>query len=408
MIHQFSLRNFVSFADEAVVDFRVGGHAPETSAFVVAPSGQKLTKLVGVFGANGSGKTNLLKGLSFLRWFMLHSFKALDKGQPIPVNSFAFGGHDDVATMFDVLFEVAGEVYRYEWVLTSDRLLEEVLYKKGARNFGYLFKRTCAETDGQVRLQVQNLPGINPTSLLPLLRENCSLLSVLQQTESNPLAAVAAYWSNMESNVSRYGRNTKFSPDEDSRILSASRFYHDNPSMQYQATGIMSSPTLDFGLSGLVIELQKFNVPDKAEPVEVPVPYGLHRTTAGEFRLPLKAESSGTRSTFLLLRHLLPVLANGGIAVMDEFEVDLHPHMIPPILELFINPETNPKSAQLLFTCHSAEVLQRMDKTQVLLVEKDEECRSQAWRLDSMKGVRRDDNLYAKYMAGAYGAVPNV
>ena len=82
--------------------------------------------------------------------------------------------------------------------------------------------------------------------------------------------------------------------------------------------------------------------------------------------------------------------------------------MIPPILQLFFDPVTNPKNAQLLFSCHSVDVLNSLDKTQVVLVEKDSECRSSAWRLDEMKGVRRDENLFAKYNAGAYGAVPNV
>jgi hypothetical protein len=62
----------------------------------------------------------------------------------------------------------------------------------------------------------------------------------------------------------------------------------------------------------------------------------------------------------------------------------------------------------LIFTSHSIEVLGQLHKGQVLLVEKDANCNSQAWRLDSMHGVRADDNLYAKYMAGAYGAVPQL
>jgi len=110
----------------------------------------------------------------------------------------------------------------------------------------------------------------------------------------------------------------------------------------------------------------------------------------------------------VLLSHLLPALQNGGIAVIDEFENDLHPHMLEPILGLFASPLTNPHNAQLLFTCHSAEVLNLLHKSQIMLVEKDENCESTAWRLDEMEGVRNDDNFYAKYMAGAYGAVPHL
>jgi uncharacterized protein len=49
-----------------------------------------------------------------------------------------------------------------------------------------------------------------------------------------------------------------------------------------------------------------------------------------------------------------------------------------------------------------------LDKTQIILVEKDEDCISHAWRLDDMKGVRRDENWFAKYRAGAYRAIPNL
>ncbi|MDP1672971.1 MAG: ATP-binding protein, partial [Burkholderiales bacterium] len=73
----------------------------------------------------------------------------------------------------------------------------------------------------------------------------------------------------------------------------------------------------------------------------------------------------------------------------------------------FSNPETNPRHAQLLFTCHAIEVLNLVGKSQVMLVEKDQNCESSACRMDAVQGIRSDDNFYAKYMAGAYGAVPN-
>ena len=82
--------------------------------------------------------------------------------------------------------------------------------------------------------------------------------------------------------------------------------------------------------------------------------------------------------------------------------------MLETILDLFANPATNPRSGQLLFTCHAMEVLNIVHKSQVMLVEKDANNESNAWRRDSVEGIRSDDNLYAKYMAGAYGAVPQL
>ena len=98
----------------------------------------------------------------------------------------------------------------------------------------------------------------------------------------------------------------------------------------------------------------------------------------------------------------------GGLAVIDEFENDLHPHMLGAILELFANASTNPLNAQLIFTCHAVEVLNLIHKSQVILVQKDHNCESSACRLDAVTGIRNDDNFYAKYMAGAYGAVPEL
>ena len=91
----------------------------------------------------------------------------------------------------------------------------------------------------------------------------------------------------------------------------------------------------------------------------------------------------------------------------DELDSDLHPHLLEPLLELFSNPDTNPHRAQILFTCHMTEVLRFLQKSQVMLVEKDG-LTSHAWRLDTVEGVRSDENRVAKYLAGAYGAVPRL
>ena len=102
------------------------------------------------------------------------------------------------------------------------------------------------------------------------------------------------------------------------------------------------------------------------------------------------------------------VLSQGGIAILDEFDVNLHPEMVMALFNLFVQPETNPKNAQLLFSTHSHLVLSALDKYQIVLVEKNEKGFSESWRLDEMANVRADENYYTKYLAGAYGAVPKI
>jgi hypothetical protein len=189
----------------------------------------------------------------------------------------------------------------------------------------------------------------------------------------------------------------------DSAVLTAAQHFASRPEQTAQMSRLLAA--WDLGLVG--VELKEIANATPQDPSRtVWVPFGQHKSRATEVSLPFAFESSGTQGAFVLLSHLLQVLQIGGLAVIDEFENDLHPHMLEPILDLFGNPRTNPKHAQLIFTCHAVEVLNMVNKAQVTLVEKDEHCESSACRLDAVAGIRNDDNYYAKYMAGAYGAVP--
>jgi predicted ATPase len=125
-----------------------------------------------------------------------------------------------------------------------------------------------------------------------------------------------------------------------------------------------------------------------------------------DVELAMALESSGTKRLFLVLRRFFPVLTDGGIAVIDEMESDMHPHLIPHLLDLFTDPDMNTKRAQLLFTCHHVEILNRLAKEQIVLVQKDANCVSHAKRLSDIPGVRREENFFSRYNAGYYGAIP--
>ena len=140
---------------------------------------------------------------------------------------------------------------------------------------------------------------------------------------------------------------------------------------------------------------------------EVLLPFGVHKVGDESFELMIYEESNGTQSAYSLLGLILPVLKNGGVAIIDELDNDLHPLLLPAIFDLFRSSHHNPHNAQLIFSCHTPEVFNLLNKHQIYLVEKYEQA-SEAWRLDEMEGVRNDDNLYAKYMAGAFDAIPNL
>lgn len=403
MIHQFAFENFCSFADPASMSFVVGKQAPKSDLFFDSESGLRLSKVLATIGPNGSGKTNLLKALTFLTWFARSSFHSLSPEQEIPIDKFAFNG-DDQVTPFCLDFENSGVTYRYEVDLTQKTVLREILSQRFENSYRYLVKRVVGE-DGRTDLKTQHF-GIEAKTIMPLLRGNASVLSVLAQTEHKESQNVLSFFRGITTNVYRLGRREYGDERErSSHILQASKLYFQSEELKASAERILGD--LDLGLSGIKIDRRETKG-EEDQPIEVFLPYGIHCIRDKEHYLSFSLESSGTKNLFVLLTKILPVLHDGGLAIIDEFEVDLHAHMIPSILNLFFDPHTNPKNAQLLFSSHSLEILRELDKNQIQFVSKDENCASMTWRLDSMTGVRRQDNLYAKYMSGAYGAIPNL
>ncbi len=394
MIHSFTLHNFQSFRDPVHVSLALNQHAPQDGRSFVAPSGDRLSKALAIVGANGSGKTALIKGLAFIHWFISDSFHTRPD-EPIAINPhFASPGE---LSEFEVEFEMHGKPWRYRLAASSERVHAESLYVKQTRTYSYVFTRQWEPGLNRYVIKQQQFGMLQKEA--EKVRENASLISTAAQYQV-PLA-VQLTQRLLRSNLNVLGRK----PIDHDQLLKVSQFYARNEHLRKRMARLLSQ--WDLGLSD--VRLQKQTITrDNGETEDVYLPFGIHRVGEAEHALVFFHESSGTQGAFLLLSRLLPVLEAGGLAVIDELEADLHPHMLVPILDLFFSGNTNPHNAQLVFTCHSMEVLSLLHKAQVVLVEKGGDCCSDAWRLDTVKGVRSDDNLYAKYMAGAYGAVPQL
>lgn len=391
MLHSYSFSNFQSFLNRVDVDLTLSRKTQMTDWMCEARTGQGLSKLLAVIGPNGSGKTALLKPVAFLGWFLRDSFQSQPEAL-IPIAAHIAA--QDQPTELQCVVDFDNTLWRYELRCTPKRVLHEALYRKRDR-YGYVFVRDWDEDKGGYSIKQQDF-GLAPQEAKKV-RQNASLISTAAQYGVPLAQRLAAPY--VITNVNLLGRE----PMNNGLLLAAAEHFarskEQQPLMDQLLTG------WDLGLSG--VDLQQIPAPTPADPNrKVWMPFGRHCHGAKEFTLPFLVESSGTQSAFVLLSRLLPALEIGGLAVIDEFENDLHPHMLEPILELFANPATNPHRAQLLFTCHAVEVLNLVHKSQVMLVQKSPDCESSACRLDAVSGIRSDDNFYAKYMAGAYGAVP--
>jgi ABC-type thiamine transport system ATPase subunit len=391
VLHSYVFSNFQSFRERVEVDLTISRKVAMTEWMHEVPTGERVSKLMAVIGPNGSGKTALLKPMAFIAWFVSQSFQSpYDAAIPIAPHAAA----TNEATELECTLDFDGKLWRYVLRCTPERVQHEALYQKRER-FGYVFTRDWDVANNAYVIKQQDF-GLAAQEARKV-RPNVSLIAWAAQF-GVPLAVrmTAPY---VNTNVNVYGRVPIGSQD----VQVAAQHFSVHPKQRNRMEQLLSS--WDLGLSG--VELHELSLNNPQEPSQkVWVPFGMHKNKAGEFKLPFTLESSGTQGAFILLSRLLQTLEIGGLAVIDEFENDLHPHMLEPILDLFANPSTNSHQAQLLFTCHAVEVLNVVHKSQVMLVQKNEECESSASRMDAVEGIRNDDNYYAKYMAGAYGAVP--
>lgn len=393
MLHSYAFSNFQSFRERVEVDLTLNRKTRHTDWMVEVQTGELVSKLMAVIGPNGSGKTALLKPAAFIGWFVSASFQGpTDAGIPV-VPHFAA---TDQASEFECVFDWDDKLWRYVLCCTPQRVIHEALYLRKER-YNYVFVRDWNDKTGNYSVKQQDF-GLAPQEAKKV-RQNASLISTAAQY-GVPLATRLAE-DYVVTNVNFLGRRSL----DDNAVLSAAEHFAHRPDQSAQMSRLLSA--WDLGLSG--VELREVASATPQDPSRtIWVPFGKHRDRETEASLPFAFESSGTQGAFVLLSRLLQVLDIGGLAVIDEFENDLHPHMLEPILDLFANPRTNPHRAQLIFTCHAIEVLNMVNKAQVILVEKDEHCESSACRLDAVAGIRNDDNFYAKYMAGAYGAIPRL
>ncbi len=396
MIKNISFSNFYSFYEETFVSFEVT-QKPSKSLYDINIENNRLNKVISVIGANGSGKTGLIRPFAFIGWFISNSYIELKPDDLIPYHPHSF--YKDENTTFSINFILGGIEYKYNLTLNKSQVLHESLYEKTSKLFSYVFIRERNSINEEFDYKQKNFDF--QVKIANKMKDNASIISAAFMNDSEDAKKFIDFFGkSFLFNVTLNGRENY----SEQGLLDSAKYFKNNSKSLEQMIKIICE--LDLGLNS--VELDEVEIKTAEGQLEkVYLPIGVHGENEKQFKLPFFEESSGTKSLFVLLRRLLPVLQSGGLAIIDEIDNDLHPHMLPVILELFKFEHTNPKNAQIIFTCHTPEILNLLKKHQVYLVEKNN-LHSEAWRLDEMSGLRVDDNLYAKYYAGALGATPNI
>ncbi|MFI3270586.1 MAG: ATP-binding protein [Pseudomonadota bacterium] len=426
MIRSLRIQNFYSFKNEQFLNLEAGKAVSNDDRFIATPSGTHIAKVVACFGANASGKTNLLKVFPFLEWFITSSWDMLKKDDNLIFSPFLFQ-KEIPPTTFEIETESAsGALYRYEVTLTNAEVLSEKLYCKHSDETKWKTMFLCNHANAVRPFYLSGL-GLSLKDVpRSLRRKNASLISALGQLQTHALDDFVST-INFFTNVTPRGRQSISRNSTGTAIDALS----ENPERKQNIEEELQK--FDIGISKLLIEKIKLSDTPVYETVQkiqaefsrmfegrvdidvtsndenyVYTVKGVHIVNDEEYTLPLDAESNGTQNLLGLLNEIEMALESGGIAVYDEIEHGLHPHILPRLFELFYDENRNPKNAQLICTCHSANVMQFLHKKQIYFAEKNSQLESELFSLDDFKKIRNDDNYVQKYLTGAYGAVPRI
>ncbi len=393
MLRKFRVKNFLSFRDWQALDLTVTGKAPEIPGrFVrsVPGSDDRFPTFVAIFGANASGKTNILRALTFVANFIQFS-QNNPPNQRIPSIPFFGSEPNDDTSEFEVELDGAlGNMesrgrFSYRLVISPNQtqVLEEELKYFPLGRPRRLFSRRNQEIEFGEDFQIRsNDPSVQK------IRRNSSVISTLAQFNHVLSVDILIGLSSLRSNVAGIMGNRDFSID------AVSNFYNMNPNFLNDFVAL--SGKFDMNIERIEISRSESGL----------TPMFYHRGVSSPI---LHAfESHGTNKIFSLFPILNYVLQNGSVAFVDELDNSIHSLLLPEIIELFVDPEQNPNHAQLVSVCQNPSILQHLNKEEVFFAEKAPDGASEIYGMKEIKGIRRDSNIYANYLAGAFGGVPKV
>ncbi|MEV8544567.1 ATP-binding protein [Streptomyces sp. NPDC051572] len=353
-----------------------------------------VSPLAGLFGANASGKTNLLTALAEMGSAVRDSLSWLNQPYPgleqrLSIPREPFGSADDAAqpTAYEIDVLLDGVRWTYGFELGDSRVEAEWIHTfPNGRRQVWLDRK--ASRDGK-EFQWPGGHVKHPSLHAQITRENSLLLSTAGATANESLAPLVNWFRN----------NLNLIQPSSTEVQKAveKRLYENADARRFLA-GLVA--TMDLGITDITID---------PRPIMQGIVLLEHRTEHGSHTLTWGREASGARAALTLLARAATALMDGSVLLVDDLGSDLHPRVAGEILRMFRMPFVNTKGAQLVFASHQAVLLHRrlLDPTQAWMVEKNHQGATEVYRLTDCE-PGEEESVLNSYLDGAFGAIPDV
>lgn len=403
MLIQFSARNFKSFKDPFTLDLFTN---KETAVSNIIKSNFKNTYASAVFyGANGSGKSNILKAYNMMRNLVLNKDKVMLSTDRLKINTFKLSTEsEDDTSAFDICFIYNNKKFKYGFEYDENIVYSEYLFVYETVQPTLIFEYDLDEDEGKIKCtkykslsQKKHLK--NTLFLWDVDREDIEeaheVLNWFKETIyiefSNARNVNPSYWNNLTKpdvkNIFQI-----FIHDADFGIKD---IYQD------------SRPVMD--VYDKIPNLPKNSIVEEITVKTTHAKLDENNNFIGDEKFNLfDDESLGTQKYFYAIGPIINALKNGSTLFLDELDASLHPILTRRLVELFNSKEINGKGAQLIFTSQDTNLLDQtlFDKEQIWFVEKDKYGASHLTGLSEYRDIRKQEKIEEKYIKGKYGAIP--
>ena len=400
MLIRFNFKNFKSFKDENCLDMEATSFK-EHEYNVAKINNMEILKVSAIYGANASGKTNVLQAFSYMKNKILVSDDSKVNSPIEEENIYSFMINDKPISLEVEILAKNNKIYKYGFDILKDKIIAEWLYEKRANKFYKIFERNNNNVLlVNVKSKLFNLANIDDRSLF--------LKSFRAIDKSNEDFNNVYEWF-MNSNYLDLG-DPKFENALNKRI--SLRIIEDK---KYRNELLAFIKTFDETIDSINVspnsleEIKNTNGFIKVELV--------HNYENGKRALPLSLESNGTMKMFHLFDFFMEALKNGMVLFVDELDAKLHPLLTRYIINLFHNSEKNTGNGQLIYSTHDTVNLNKetFRRDEIWFVEKDKNGVSELYSLSdymiedgdgNTKKVRNDATYNKDYLTGRYGAIP--
>lgn len=402
MLIEFRVQNHRSLRDEAVLTLEAGNVGPTDDPRVrTLPDGRRMLCAAALYGANASGKSNVLSALAWMRAAVLVSHTRNTPGGAIPRRPFAFDASSSQPTVFEVELLLGGVRYRYGFAVDDEAFREEWLY---AWPDGH--KQTWLERDGQ-DFRFGKAASDDLRAVRKFTRPNSLFLCTSLELAQTDWLPIYGWFSQMDLvGLDPTPRPFLHRALGDARLV---QFVERDLATEGSLLRLLRSA--DLGVEQLRLS------GDSSDETRALADQRIllrHQCAASDAWLPLAEESKGTRTMLNLGGTVLEVLGHGGLVLVDELEDSLHSLVALEIVRLFQDPSTNPHNAQIMFTTHDTALLgtatggePMLRRDQIWITEKDQEGATSLHPLTDYK-PRKGENLERGYLQGRYGGIPQL